>query len=627
MKKIHRAIHIDFHTMPGIFDFGKNFDASEIAETLKNAHVDYVNVFGRCNIGYSYYPTKIGETYPGMQGNLLGDTIKECHKRGIGVTAYINGGLNHRLLTEEPGLSRVNEKGQIMKDDRLDNFFRSPCMNSRYRQYLLEEIREMLEYEPDGIFVDCMSPVSCYCPTCVRKMKEKGIDIEEPAAVYEFAWETQMEVYKEIRDLVPLNLRLYLNTSRNDMVAEWVSQAEMECLPGVEWSYDFFSLRAPYYRKFSEDRLYMTGRFQLSWGDYAGVKPLASMEHDVYDALMHGYVPSIGDHMHPRDGINKSLYEKIGKIYEYVERMESYTEGTREVTEAAILVNKVNPERMRNRTHRPQDNETGAAKMLAELKLCYDVINEDMEFDDYRLLVIPEKTEINERVLKKLEKFKGAVLSSGNSLVEGGIWDYISEYEPDSNTDGFYEWEGQTLPQYSCGIKMQSDYSLIDYIEPYFNKHFDGLQGYFYVPPMDKKGFSAVAGKDNRIHICFNVFEAYQQTGSVFHRDLVEMLLDKILPERLIKTNDLPRTSRATLMSGARDLLHIKTTYPELRGARGVIEEHACLPAGRKISVAGEYRSVYQVPDMQPIFSEIIDGRTEIILPEIIGYAPFLLCK
>ena len=34
MEKMKRAIHLDFHTMPGIYDFEETFDAAEFAQAL-----------------------------------------------------------------------------------------------------------------------------------------------------------------------------------------------------------------------------------------------------------------------------------------------------------------------------------------------------------------------------------------------------------------------------------------------------------------------------------------------------------------------------------------------------------------------------------------------------------------
>ena len=82
-----RAVHFDFHTMPGIDDMTGTFGPKDLAEALSDAHVDYVNIFARCNIGFSYYPTKLGTVYPGLDRDLLGEAIEELHKRNIGVTA------------------------------------------------------------------------------------------------------------------------------------------------------------------------------------------------------------------------------------------------------------------------------------------------------------------------------------------------------------------------------------------------------------------------------------------------------------------------------------------------------------------------------------------------------------
>ncbi len=49
-----RAVHLDFHTMPGIYDVGRDFDAEAFARTLEEAHVDYITVFARCNLGFAH---------------------------------------------------------------------------------------------------------------------------------------------------------------------------------------------------------------------------------------------------------------------------------------------------------------------------------------------------------------------------------------------------------------------------------------------------------------------------------------------------------------------------------------------------------------------------------------------
>jgi len=100
MKPMKRAIHLDFHTMPGIYNFGEKWDAKEFAYILKEARVDYVNAFAKCNLGFTYYPTKLGIPYPTMEGDMFGELLKECHRNGIGVSAYVNWIMSTQGFTE-----------------------------------------------------------------------------------------------------------------------------------------------------------------------------------------------------------------------------------------------------------------------------------------------------------------------------------------------------------------------------------------------------------------------------------------------------------------------------------------------------------------------------------------------
>ncbi len=628
MKPIKRAVHIDFHTMPGVEDFSANMSGESIAQTLADAHVDYVNMFARCNLGFSYYNTKIGTKYPGFEGDLLGDTIRECHKRGIGVTAYINGGLNHQAMFNHPEFMRINKNGQVYEENPIMNhYYRSGCWNTGYRAYLMEEIKEVLELKPDGIFIDCMIQRPCYCPKCITKMKALGIDIDDDQAVFAYAVDLLHEVFAEIRDLVPKELRLYINSYPFEGMLEYQRHAEVECLPTYRWGFDFMPAQGPYHRCTAKgmDLIYMTGRMVTCWGDYSGSKPVAAMENDVYDALMYGYVPSMGDNMHPRDGLDQTLYRNLGKIYEYVMEMEPWVEGNVPATEVAILRNKICAENVLTPV---SVSDKGVARMFSELKICYDVVNEDLDFSGYKLLVLPDNIKITDQLYAKLEQFEGSILSTGRSLRAGKVWDYIDSFEPDESTDPFYRYNGEVYGGRHAGVKMKSDCSISEYIAPYFDKHYDHIHGYFYITPDQPTGHSAIAKKGNRAHICFNIFESYMEFGALFYKELIKDLLKDLLPEQLIDGKELPSTARATLMRGEKgDILHIKVTFPEHWGDRGIIDEHIELPGGKTVSVMGEYREAVTLPDQKPVECCIENGRTLVTLPQIKGYLPILLKK
>lgn len=627
MKPIKRAVHIDFHTMPGIPDMAKDYTGEEIAEMLAKAHVDYVNIFARCNIGFSYYPTKIGTMYPGLKKDLFGETLKALQKRGIQVTAYCNAGLNHELLLHNHGFCRVNAQNQIYEGDPVTrNTFRIPCFNTPYRDYLKAEIQEILAYKPDGIFLDMFLPKPCYCPACVQKMKARGIDYTNDDAVFAFTVETYYEVFEELRELIPKNIRTFFNSFPFDPIHTKLSHAELECLPTSIWGYDFLPCQAPYQRKLAEgkDLLYMTGRMVSGWGDFAGNKSRAALETDVFDALMYGFVPSVGDMMHPTTGLDKALYRDVTEIYEWVEKLEKWTYPSKAKTDVAVLRNILTLNDVRKPV-KPSDK--GVARMLSEMKIQYDIINEEMDFEPYRLLILPDHIRITPELQKKLASFKGSILSTGKSIAKGKPWSYITSFENDTATDPFYEYGGEWLGGKFAGVKMKTKYSIAPYVKAFCDRHFDGEHGYFYAPPQGLTEYSAVAMKGKCAHIGFNIFEAYMEFGALFHRRLVEDLFKALLPDPILTTN-LPATSRATLLEGKNgDLLMIKTSIPEHWAKRGVINEHTPLPAGYEVSVEGEYKAVSIIPEKVKVESRIENGRTIITLPEILGYCPFLLEK
>ncbi len=122
MKPMKRAIHLDFHTMPGIYNFNDKWDPEEFAKILQQSKVKYINAFAKCNLGFAYYPTKIGIPYPGMKSDMFGELLNECHKKDIGVTAYFNVGLDHEQARLHRDWCVQNKEGQVIYGDKTANF-------------------------------------------------------------------------------------------------------------------------------------------------------------------------------------------------------------------------------------------------------------------------------------------------------------------------------------------------------------------------------------------------------------------------------------------------------------------------------------------------------------------------
>ncbi len=624
-------MHFDFHTSPGIENILGNFDAEGFAQQLSTAHIEYINMAARCNMGFSYYNTKVGKKYPGLDSrDAFGEILSACHKRNIGVTAYFNIGLCHELAADNPGWLKVRKDGRVYLDNKFDNFFRVMCFNSPYREHFLQEIREICEYDIDGIFCDCFRNDPCYCPSCMADMASRGIDTKDDSAVRDYQNTVRMEFANEVKQAMGEKLgkiKLYFNVL--PMLGDNHTHSELECLPSGFWGFDYFNHMAAYTRTKFEDLLYMSGRFQDEWGDFGGIKPLASMQNDLYDAMMNSFGISYGDHLHPVDGFENEVALRVGKVMEEKMLYEPYTDNSKNIVELGVLIT-------------PSHNEfgiyspslKGIARMLKELKLTYNVYDEEGFFEEARLLIIGEDMGFSDKLGARLKRYVrngGKVLFAGSATDIGnkaGLLDYIEEPKPDSNDNAYFISDGSNMRyamyRPSRVIKNINGCERAKYVEPLLNFTWDGRQAAFYRPQGKVTEYSAAVSGENTACICFDIFGAYIESSLVEQRDLVERLIRDILPERLIEASELPKSTTVSLTQNeAGTVLHIKATYPELKNSRGIIEEHAYIKSA-ELSIKGEYE-VYRLPERIPVDCCIRDGRTVFKSGDILGYRAFLL--
>ena len=84
----HRYIHIDAGPLGKSSKIYDGFNVENAAQMQLDAGAQAVIYFAKCLNGYSYYPTKIGMTHPGLKIDFVGEFTKELKKRGIKCIAY-----------------------------------------------------------------------------------------------------------------------------------------------------------------------------------------------------------------------------------------------------------------------------------------------------------------------------------------------------------------------------------------------------------------------------------------------------------------------------------------------------------------------------------------------------------
>jgi len=661
MRKIKRALHFDFHTMPDIPDLGDDFSAESFVKTLVDAKIRYINFFARCNTGFSYYPTKIGVQHPYLKGkDLFGDILKECHKHDIGVTAYFNAGLSNELALRNRHWAVVDSGGKVINTTTNSNV-RDMCYNTEYGDHLVAEVSEVLEMYPDvdGIFIDCLNfPRPCFGKECVDAMLKEGVDIENPSEVYLFNEKKKRKMAERVRAVVPKDKYFFVNAflANGTCIAgrtELDSHAEIECLPTVagSWGYDYFPAKVSFERNLYDDVVYMTGRFRKSWGDFGGMVEKASLEFDAYFALLNTANISIGDHLHPRGVPEKALFDTVGEIYTEIEKTEKWTQDNKYVPEIGILITKndwhrfypgeITPDR---RTERGEYALRGVCRMLSELKYQFDIITDDMDISKFKLLIIPDYMTFTEETAKKISKYinsGGKVISSGVSGLKRDFsgfaspeWDF--KYTGDTPFELAYfkvnEEIGEDIPnmvtdtyQKCYGIEANSKNTILaDYVEPYFDKKWDGYHSHYYAPYNKKSDrLSAIVQNGSIIHIAFNIFTAYTEVSHPVHRKVIANCIKRLYEDKLLKTN-VPTFARTSLTSKDNYLLlHVVAYCPEIKGSipSGVIDEPSKIYENEfSIKWDKPPKKAYFVPNEEKVDFRYENGRININVNKIVGH-------
>jgi hypothetical protein len=619
--------------MPDIPDFAANFDAKQFAQTLKDAKVEYINVFAKCNIGMAYYPTEIGVMHPHLHFDMFGQIAEECRKHGIAVTAYFSVVLDHEMARKRREWTTVNKEGQVIYGDRTANFFRHMCLHSDYHDYMLGMIKEVVtKYPVDGVFLDNLVVSPCYGNECCEAMKSEGMNPLDDADVLAFAKRNVLHFCREVKGIVGNDKFLYLNGPDYSETEGLRTHVEIECLPS-SWSYDRFPVQAAYSRNLGQQVFYMTGRFNVNWGDFGGLKSKTSLLNDCWDALSNAMPTMIGDHMHPRDGLDPAVYKVIGEIHEELEKYEPWTDYATAVADIGILTL---PGGKTDSCHK------GAVRMLGEMKYTYDIINENHDLSRYKVIILPDDVAVTPTLQPKLE----AYLASGRGIISSGrsglnpegtafaldAWNMDYEGADPWNCSYFKmlkPTDGEA-PDMLCGIYNQAILlqlkegasAIADYYQPYSNRKWDGFHGSFYTPPDRYAGRPAVVRSGQIYQFCFNIFTSYIEYAVPAHKFMVKYCLEQLLSEPIVRCDNIPSTARVTVTEkDQKSMIHIKLTHPEPRGKFNVIEDRQTLVDGVVYLRGDNIKEVYLAPGKEALSYEQANGYVRIPLPKVDGYA------
>ena len=638
MKCFKRGVFYDFHTDPVCPQIGGALAPEEFASELAECSVDYVTLHARCNQGFCYYDTNIGIRHPGLKNDFFGDMLKSCRKKGLGVSSYLNGGISHEEGIRHPEWLRINPDGRILQD-KDSPFVRLMCFNSGYAEHFLAMIREIgAKYHPDGFFIDCFGfSHNCVCSRCVQAMRRNGLDPgnADDRRFYgkklsvDFAGKIAAAVMEHVPD--PL---LYFNGLGYEEQKGIGTYIDLECLPASSnWGYDYLPLAARHARALGYPFLAnMTARFP-EWGEFGGIRSKDGIVSDLLHGLSLGFHPNIGSHLHPQGRWETPVFQCIKDAYSQIRAFEPYFETAHPQAEAAVVFMKT-PVYF---TAKPEMR--GVAALLSELQLQFDVITPETDFTPYRLLILMPGLNADAMIQKRIR----AHLSAGKALWQIGDAGMDSEknFFPGSEL-GIRTSKGQipepayflTVPAFSgklakMPVSIQGSILKIENIdadvcatvvEPAISRGWDGLHCHYYLPPELETEIPAVTIKERTAFCAFNLFLGYQKSGAQEMKELAGKIIDRLLPDRMLKIDGGPSFLHGMVSADKKYILVALHCF--LRE-----DKICCGPVN--IRLRGNrmpFIRVFRGSDRSPLSFKTTNGETEITVSEINGFE-LLVCE
>jgi putative glycosyl hydrolase-like family 6 (GHL6) protein len=624
-----RQVHLDFHTSPQIPKIGAGFDKQQWQDTLKKGHVDSITTFALCHHGWSYYDTKVGKRHPELDFDLLKAQFDASKEIDVNVPIYLTAGVHSMMAEENPQWREVNENGEFAGWTRspLKAGFKTMCFNTPYLDHLCDQIREVVGLFPncDGIFLDIISQGPCCCQYCMESMQKNGFDPEKEedrkahaAKVLEkYYIKTTAAATDDNPEMPIFHNSGHITRGKNDIL-KYFSHLELESLPTGGWGYDHFPISAKYCKKIDKDFLGMTGKFHTTWGEFGGFKHPNALRYECAAMLAFGSKCSVGDQLHPNGVLDDSTYEIIGSAYREVEEKEAWCNGTVNVADIAVLSS--------DAVNQCRDSaaDIGVCRILLEKHYLFDLIDADMSFDGYKLLILPDDIRIFDDLKNKLDAYLasgGKMLLSGDSGLDeagtkflfdiGATFEGKNEFEPDYliAAEGMQaSFLNSPLVMYCASnkIKVDQGQSLGKVCNSYFNRNYKHFCSHQHTPnnPEDCQYDSGVLN-GNILYLAHPVFSIYRALGAVAYKEYCVNAIDMILGgDKSLETN-LPSTARVSMMQQEkenRSILHLLYANTINRG--GAME----LSGGNLESSA---RSVEVIEELLPLY------RTEIKLKPV----------
>lgn len=642
-KQPYRQIHLDFHTSPHATDIGINFNPEQFANTLAEAEVESINIFGKCHHGYTYYPTKVGTVHPHLKFDLLGQQIEALHKVGIRCTVYYTIVWDDLAGQLHPDWVIVNKNNTVASRSPLGNEWGWTCLDvsSGYYEYMEAQVAEIIDgYDADGMWFDICFPLPNYSTWGMEQMRDAGIDPHNDKSVWDFARRKQERFFGKMSDFVHSkmdNATVFFNgTMKPDVrrLTPYMTHFEVESLPTTgEWGYLHYPLTTRQMRTYDKDFLGMNGRFHKSWGDFGGLKTRDQLDYECGVIVGAGGKICVGDQLHPNGELDPAVYRTIGDTFKRIKQLEPYLSDSTPVTDLAILAIG-EPHTSKPGIAAYSADVEGAAQVFLEVGIQFDIIDAEADFSDYPLLVIPDTDKIDDSLLAKINQY---LANGGRLMVSGraGKFDFIdnpvryietvptipSYLRPDTsqktNSDIAHDYnyafyEQAHIVQAQAGVSTYGNIS-----RALFNRTSEHYMGHQHAPVGESLDTPIAIYNDKIIYFSAPLFAGHRVHDYWVYRDIALEVIERFGITRRIKSNAPGWVELSVHEQKKRQVIHAVKFQPRrtMQTIVHVDQSLGAIPISIELQCQNKPDNVKTMPDETPLDFDYADGSVSFELP------------
>lgn len=365
----------------------------------------------------------------------------------------------------------------------------------------------------------------------------------------------------------------------------------------------------------------------------------------------------IGDQLHPSGKLSQPVYDLIGNVYKQVEQKEAWCKGAKAVTDIGVMIT---GEFLGLDQPRITEEMQGVTRMLQEAGHQFDMIDSEIEFDQYKVIIMPDFISVEEPLNKKLEAYMdkgGTVIASFESCLTPdkksigftGLGITLNEYQTrDIITNDLvrgkvyrlHQYADYILPKGEIGkglpetehvmylrgleVKASNGEVLARQIAPYFDRNYKHFCSHQQTPASGQSTYDGVIKNGNAIYFAHPIFKMYAEYAPRWCKTMFLNALDMLLEEPVLKHKG-PSTVLATVneqVDHSCYVMHLLHYIPERRSQLADIIEDVIPLYNLEVSLnlPKQVKAAKLVPENIPLDIETSQGKVKLVIPKIEGH-------